>query len=103
MSRFWFSRRNLNRTISNIMTLFGAVDSDLDEVEASLQSLDDRVSQIDGGGGDDTIEYRIYDPITDSAYNMITDEQEDPILSGKQAVAILEKAVVEAASEQTGS
>lgn len=43
---FWFSRRNLTRTIRNIMALFGAVGDDFDELEAAMSSLDSRVDAI---------------------------------------------------------
>lgn len=39
MSQFWFSRRNLNRVVSNIMTLFSAIDQDMDEFETALQQI----------------------------------------------------------------
>lgn len=39
MSQFWFSRRNLNRVVSNIMTLFSAIDEDMDEFETALSNI----------------------------------------------------------------
>lgn len=46
MSTFWFSRNNLTRTVSNILSLFSAVDSDMTTFESSLSDLDDDMDDI---------------------------------------------------------
>ena len=47
MRLFWFSYRNLQRVISNILTLFQAVDDDLDEMESAINTLGTDLQTVD--------------------------------------------------------
>ena len=60
MSLFWFSRKNLIRVISNVMSLFKAVDSDMDQFQEGLSDLDDRVEALEMA--DDPVSDLIKDP-----------------------------------------
>lgn len=47
MSLFWFSKKNLQRVISNILTLFQAVDNDLDEMESAINTIGTDLQIVD--------------------------------------------------------
>ena len=47
MRTFWFSVRNLQRVIRNILTLFQAVDEDLDEMESAINTLGTDLQTVD--------------------------------------------------------
>lgn len=103
MSRFWFSPKNIVRYTKNIKLLFTAVDSDLDEIDAAITDLNTRVSQMDGADESGRIKYMVYDSISDQEYDIITDETGDPILSGRQAVTLLERVIATTSSNTSGS
>lgn len=71
---FWYSLRNLQRTIHNIMVLFGAVDSDFEDVNTAMSDLDSRLDSLEGQTLDPTVNtIYVYDDILDSSNSGITD------------------------------
>lgn len=47
MSRFWYSRRNYNRAVGNIKTLFTAVGEDMDSCKQAITALTSRVTALE--------------------------------------------------------
>lgn len=47
MSRFWYSRKNYNRTVNNVKTLFTAVREDMDSCKQAIVALTSRVTALE--------------------------------------------------------
>ena len=77
---FWFSFRNLTRTIQNIMTLFNAVGDDFDELDAAMTSLDGRVDAIENSTLDPSVTtIYAYDDVCDNNREVVLDDNGDAI------------------------
>ena len=71
---FWFSLRNLQRMVYNIMLLFGAVNDDFDEIDAAMSDMDTRLDSLEGQTLDPSVNtIFVYDDILDGSNNGITD------------------------------
>lgn len=44
---FWFSRRNLNRKIHNVLELFSATEQDIASLQSSILVIDDKVTNLE--------------------------------------------------------
>ena len=44
---FWFSRRNLNRKIHNVLLMFSATEQDISNLQSIILAMDDRITNIE--------------------------------------------------------
>ena len=79
---FWFSLRNLARTIRNIMVLFGAVSDDFDEMDAAVTDLNTRVGAVEQSTLDPSVtSLEVYHALMDNGDDDILDNEGNTIES----------------------
>lgn len=96
-TRFWFSPKNLARTVRDILLLFSAVDQDMDDVENALNGFGTRISSLEEKNSDE-VTYRCYDPLADETFDLVRDSDGQIILSGNDKLLYLTR-VTEDSSE----
>ena len=74
MSVFWFSRDNLERFAQDVLTLFAAADSDMDDFETTISSVSSDIEDIRGVFIDGDVDILVVD---DTLY----DSNNVPLLS----------------------
>ena len=89
MSKFWFSRNNLVRTIRNIMALFSAADADMDSFEQIVFAHNMKILQMEQRLQTLQENAMIWFPtkIQDSSSGDLLDSRGSPILSAEHLPA----------------